>query len=287
MHPDRFALRFEEVPVLIQAFRRMVRALDFDVTEMAFSTYLCAKAHGKPFTALPVFLVRGFHHGAITRSAAAGPIEPKELEGQRAGVNRGYTVTTGVWARGILADQYGVDLDRVTWVLSGDEHVAEYQPPPNVVPVAPGRDVPDMVASGELAAGIGIPGERPDVLPLLPDAGQAGYDALRQHGLYPINHLVVVKDSLLAAHPGLAEDLFAAYAAAKNQYVARLRAGGVTTQIARAHNDANVLIIGAKIVAPALAEMITELWLATPFKGGPHQQRLDQIAALERGEPLS
>jgi ribose 5-phosphate isomerase B len=60
-----------------------------------------------------------------------------------------------------------------------------------------------------------------------------------------------------------------------------------TTQIARAHNDANVLIIGAKIVAPALAEMITELWVATPFKGGQHQQRLDQIAALERGDRLS
>jgi len=60
-----------------------------------------------------------------------------------------------------------------------------------------------------------------------------------------------------------------------------------TTQIARAHNDANVLIIGAKIVAPALAEMITELWMTTPFKGGQHQHRLDQIAALERGEPLS
>ena len=225
VRPDRFALRFEEVPVLIRAFRRMVRTLDFDVTEMAFSTYLCAKAHGKPFTALPVFLVRGFHHGAITRSAAAGPIEPKTLEGQRAGVNRGYTVTTGVWARGILADQYGVDLDRVTWVLSGDEHVAEYQPPPNVVPAGPGQDVPDMVATGELAAGIGIPGERPDVVPLLPDAEQAGYDGLRRHGLYPINHLVVVKDSLLAAHPGLAADLFAAYAEAKNRYVARLRAG--------------------------------------------------------------
>jgi 4,5-dihydroxyphthalate decarboxylase len=225
VRPDRFALRFEEVPVLIQAFRRMVRGLDFDVTEMAFSTYLCAKAHGKPFTALPVFLVRGFHHGAITRSAAAGPVEPTALEGQRAGVNRGYTVTTGVWARGILADQYGVDLDRVTWVLSGDEHVAEYQPPPNVVPAGPGQDVPDMVASGELAAGIGIPGGRPDVVPLLPDAEQASYDALRQHGLYPINHLVVVKDSLLAAHPGLAADLFAAYAEAKNRYVARLRAG--------------------------------------------------------------
>ena len=229
----RFGLRFEEVPVLIQAFRRMVRSLDFDVTEMAFTTYLCARAAGKPFTALPVFLVRGFHHGAITRSVAAGPpvsadAVPRALEGQRVGVNRGYTVTTGVWARGILAEQYGVDLSRVTWVLSGDEHVAEYEPPPNVIPAGPGQDVPAMVASGELAAGIGIPGGRPGVAPLLPDAEQAGYDALRDFGLYPINHLLVVKDELLDAYPDLAGDLFAAYAAAKNQYVARLRSGAIT-----------------------------------------------------------
>src|SRR6201992_1778078 len=115
----RFGLEFEEIPVIIRAFRRMVRSLDFDVTEMAFTTYLCAKAAGKPFTALPVFLVRGFHHGAITRSALAGSASaaagPHALEGQRVGVNRGYTVTTGVWARGILADQYGVHLHLVTW----------------------------------------------------------------------------------------------------------------------------------------------------------------------------
>ena len=141
VQPAGLGLEFEEVPVLIQAFRRMVRSLDFDVSEMAFTTYLAAKAHGKPFTALPVFLVRGFHHGAILRSAAAGHLAPTDLEDRKVGVNRGYTVTTGVWARGILADEYGVDLSRVTWVLSGDEHVAEYVPPSNVVPVAPGQDV--------------------------------------------------------------------------------------------------------------------------------------------------
>jgi 4,5-dihydroxyphthalate decarboxylase len=227
----RFGLQFEEVPVIIQAFRRMVRSLDFDVTEMAFTTYLCARSFGKPFTALPVFLTRGFHHCAITRSAAAGPAAadavPQALEGQRAGVSRGYTVTTGVWARGILADQYGVDLDRVTWVPSGDDHVTEYQPPPNVIPAGPGQDVPAMVASGELAAGVGFP-SGPGVTPLLPNAEQAGYDALRDRGLYPINHLLVVKDELLARHPDLAPALFAAYAEAKNQYVTRLRAGAIT-----------------------------------------------------------
>jgi len=229
---DRFRLEFEEIPVIIRAFRRMVRSLDFDVTEMAFTTYLCARSFGKPFTALPVFLARGFHHGAITRSAVAGPASaaagPHALEGQRVGVNRGYTVTTGVWARGILADQYGVDLDRVTWVPSGDDHVAEYRPPVNVTPAGPDQDVPAMVASGELAAGVGFPAGTAGLTPLLADAEQAGYDALRDRGLYPINHLLVVKDELLARHPGLAPALFAAYAAAKNQYVARLRAGDIS-----------------------------------------------------------
>jgi 4,5-dihydroxyphthalate decarboxylase len=241
VRPAHFDLRFEEVPVLIQAFRRMVRSVEFDVSEMAFTTYLVAKAHGKPFTALPVFCVRGFHHGAVLRSATADGAKadgatadgakadgmaPKDLEGRRVGVNRGYTVTTGVWARGILADEYGVDLSRVTWVLSGDEHVAEYQPPPNVVPAGAGEDVPEMVASGELAAGIGIPADYPGVVPLIPDAAEAGYRALRDRGCYPINHLVVVRDELLAEHPDLAADLFGAYADAKKRYVAELAENG-------------------------------------------------------------
>ena len=141
VRPRGAVLKFIEVPVLVQAFRRMVRNLEFDVCEMAFTTYLVAKAHGAPFTALPTFLVRGFHHGAVSINTAAGIREPKDLEGRQVGVSRGYTVTTGVWARGVLAREYGVDLDRVTWVLSGDEHVREYRPPGNVVPMPPGEDL--------------------------------------------------------------------------------------------------------------------------------------------------
>jgi ABC-type nitrate/sulfonate/bicarbonate transport system substrate-binding protein len=220
-------LRFEEVPVLVHAFRRMVRELAYDVCEMAFTTYLCAKAYGKPFTALPIFLVRGFHHGAIACSTDAGAREPKDLEGRHVGVNRGYTVTTGVWARGILAQEHGVDLDEVTWVLSGDEHVAEYRPPPNVVSMAPGGDLADMLAAGELAAAIGIDVDHPRVVPLIPDAREAGFEALRRRGHYPINHLVVVRDELLAARPELAVAVFEAFAEAKRLYVERLRAGAI------------------------------------------------------------
>ncbi len=221
--PQRFTLEFEEVPGLIPAFRRMVRGLEFDVCEMAFTTYLCARAYGKPFTALPVFPVRALHHGAIVRGAGpASAGTPKDLEGRRVGVNRGYTVTTGVWARGILQDQYGVDLDRVTWVPSGDEHVAEYVPPPNVTPMQPGGDLAGLVEAGDLAAGIGLPADRPGLRTLIPQAREAGFEALRRDGLYPINHLVVVRDDLLAAHPGLAADLFWAFARAKDRYIQRL-----------------------------------------------------------------
>jgi 4,5-dihydroxyphthalate decarboxylase len=194
---------------------------------MAITTYLCAKAHGKRFTALPVFLVRGFHHGAVVYNTRSGIREPKDLEGRRVGVNRGYTVTTGVWARSILQDEYGVDLNRVTWVLSGDEHVAEYHPPANVVPVKPGKDLAEMVARGELAAAINLDVDHPDVAPLIPDATEAGFEALRRRGFYPINHLVVVKDELLDAHPDLAVRIFGAFAEAKQVYVERLRSDAV------------------------------------------------------------
>jgi 4,5-dihydroxyphthalate decarboxylase len=218
--PHGFPLEFEEVDPLIRAFRRMVRELEFDVCEMAFTTYLCAREHGKRFTALPIFLVRGFHHGAILcNTNVVG--EPKELEGKQVGVNRGYTVTTGVWARGILAEEHGVDLDRVTWVLSGDEHVAEYEPPANVVPLEKGKEIADLLATGELAAAIGVEVDHPDVAPLIPAADEAGFAALQRSGHYPINHLVVVKDELLEAHPGLAGAVFAAFEQAKDLYLER------------------------------------------------------------------
>jgi 4,5-dihydroxyphthalate decarboxylase len=239
--PAGFTFDFEEVPVLVHAFRRMVRGLEFDVSEMAFTTYLCAKAHGKRFTALPVFLVRGFHHDAIQRSTTSAITHPKDLEGRKVGVSRGYTVTTGVWARGILAREYGVDLDSITWVLSGDEHVAEYVPPPNVVSLEPGRTFDEMLATGELAAVVGAKLSGPDVEPLLPDPVEAGFEALQHRGLYPINHLVVVRDELLDAAPGLAKDVFDAFALAKSLYVEQLRRGEILQPTATDRMYARVL----------------------------------------------
>jgi 4,5-dihydroxyphthalate decarboxylase len=226
--PQGYALEFEEVPILVDAFRRMVRRVEFDVCEMAITTYLCAKSHGKPFTALPIFLLRGLHHGAVVTNGTVK--HPRELQGGRVGVSRGYTVTTGVWARTILQQEYGLDLDSITWVRSGDEHVAEYQPPPNVATLEPGRTLRGALDDGDLAAVVGLTtGDEPELTPLIHDPGTAALNALQSRGFYPINHLIVVRDEALSAHPDLGAALFTAFAEAKSDYVAHLAADAIET----------------------------------------------------------
>ena len=225
--PKTCTLKWIEVDPIIAAFRRQVRGNEFDITEMAITTYVCAKAHNKPMTAIPVFLIRQFHHGAILVNTKAGIRTPKDLEGKRVGVSRGYTVTTGVWARGVLASQYGVDLSKVTWVLSGDEHVAEYKAPSNVVPIEKDKKMEDMLVSGELVAAVGLDFEHPDVKPLIPNGQDVGIAAMKANGHYPINHLVIIRDDLIAKHPGLATDLFETFAASKRVYLEQLKAGKI------------------------------------------------------------
>jgi len=213
--PDGVELAFEEVTPITKAFRIMCRELAYEVCEMAAGTYLVAREQGKPFTALPVFLTRGFHHTAVV---APEPGDPKSLAGKRVGVNRGYTVTTGVWARGILATRYGVDLDSITWVRSDAEHVAEYEPPPNVEDLEPGRDLGEAVLAGDLAAAVGDV-KTEGLVPLIADAQQAADREAHARRAWPVNHLVVVKDELLARDPGLAPALYDAFERAKDLYV--------------------------------------------------------------------
>ena len=224
VRPTGIEFEFTEVSPIIAAFRRMVRGLEFDVCEMAITTYLAAKEHHKPFTAIPVFVVRGFHHEALAYNTNAGIRGPKDLEGKRVGV-RAYTVTTGVWARGIVASEYGVDLDKVTWVVFDEEHVQEYKLPGNVEQAPEGARMPAMLASGELDAAIGAGGDAPNVAPLIPDADAVAAASYARTGVYPINHTVVVKDALLQTDPALARTLYQAFVAAKETFMQRLRSG--------------------------------------------------------------
>lgn len=219
--PEGWTLRFADEPVLVKGFRKMVRSNQYDLAELAVTTYLTAKEHGARFTALPIFIVRDFHHGK-TQVLKDGPVKTAaDLAGKRVGVNRGYTVTAGVWARAALAEA-GLDLASVTWVLSGDEHVASYEPPANVVSAPEDRSLEELLLAGELDAVINAGITNDEVVSLLPE--EAAWAALRETGYVPINHLVVIRDELLAANPGLATSVFEAFGEAKRRYLDELRA---------------------------------------------------------------
>jgi 4,5-dihydroxyphthalate decarboxylase len=219
-------LRQIEIEPITAAMRRMVRALEFDISEMAITTYLCARAYGKPITAIPVFVTRNFHHWAAFTTERSGITSPKDLEGCRVAVNRGYTVTTGVWVRGILASEYGVDLDRITWVPTDDEHVAEFVYPGNVDTSCRGRSAADLVLSGNCAAAIGdVKSPSSELRPLIPNARLAGFDYFRKTGIYPINHTITVSDTVLAVYPWVAKDLYAAFERSHAVYAASLADG--------------------------------------------------------------
>jgi 4,5-dihydroxyphthalate decarboxylase len=224
-------LEFEHVEVepIIAAFRRMVRSFEFDVSEMAISTYLCARDNGKPMTAIPVFPVRQWQHGGTVYNVKSGVKTPKDLEGKKVGV-RAYTVTSGLWARGIFKDEYDLDLDKVTWVVNDEEHVQDYELPGNVEYV-PGADFGKMLVAGELAAAIGAGRvDSEDVKPLIPNAGNAAQEYYKKTGVYPINHTVVVQNKHLEANPWLAEELFNVFKASKEAYLQRVASGQGTPE---------------------------------------------------------
>ncbi|HKB09769.1 MAG TPA: PhnD/SsuA/transferrin family substrate-binding protein [Vicinamibacterales bacterium] len=230
---------FVTVKPQIAAFRRMVRQVEFDVCELAPTTYIIARAYGAPFVALPIFVQRRFHHAGLLVRPDAGIGTPKDLEGRQVGV-RAYSVTTGVWTRGILIDEFGLDASKVVWVVDDEEHVTQLPLPANVVHAPEGRSLAELMASGQLAAGfqgnsgVGRTGAptgawqtvEADYPDLFPDAEALEADWYRRTGIYPMHGTIVVKDSVLNEHPWVAASLFKAFSQAKNEWLAQLDANG-------------------------------------------------------------
>lgn len=249
-HPHTAALRSGAIPIegveaefvtvepQIAAFRRMVRDLEFDVCELAPTTYVIARAYGAPLVALPIFLVRRFHHSGLLVRPDAGIAVPKDLENKRVGV-RAYSVTTGVWTRQVLIDEFGLDSSKVTWVVDDEEHVTQLKLPANVVHAPKGTSLAEMMARGELmagfaaAAGIGRTGaptgawkEVPTDYPeLFPNASTLEAKYFARTGIYPVHGAIVVKDSVLADNPWVAKALFESFEQAKREWLERLDAG--------------------------------------------------------------
>ena len=199
---------FADVKVPNTAFKPLVREAKFDVAELAIVTYLQAKAYGKPYVLIPATVLgRGQHH-TIAYNPERGPLKATELMGKRVGV-RAYTQTTGAWVRGFLSDDYGIDLTRVQWVTFEDPHIAEFHDPDFVTRAPEGKTLAQMLLDGELdAAIVGDKIPDPRLAPLIPDADAVAREWAETHGGVPINHMMVIRNSIAKSRPDLVREVY-------------------------------------------------------------------------------
>ncbi len=203
---DLVALDFVEYSPTNKGFKPMVREGAFDVSEMAIVTYLMAKSFDKPMVLLPNVVLARFQHAYALYNARSGTLTPADLNGKRVGI-RSFTTTTGAWLRGILANDYGVDLNSIDWVTFEDAHVAEFRDTTKRAPA--GKQIIQMLLDGELDAVLGEKvGTCPDLKPLFPDAGKEEKSWFARHGVMPINHMVVVSRELSDTHPEAVREVF-------------------------------------------------------------------------------
>jgi 4,5-dihydroxyphthalate decarboxylase len=188
-----------------RGFKPMVREAAFDVSEMAIVTYLMARSFGKPMVLLPTVVLARFQHAYAVYRAELGDLKPRDLEGRRVGI-RSFTTTTGAWLRGILANDYGVDLDSIDWVTFEEAHVAEFHD--TTVRAPAGKQIIQMLLDGELDAVLGEKVERPGLKPLFADAAAEEKSWFAKHGVVPINHMVVVSENLCSDHPEAVREVF-------------------------------------------------------------------------------
>ena len=193
----------------MQGFKPMLRENAFDIGELAIITYLQAKMYDKPYVMLP-FAVNGqAHHNAMGYNKDFGVLTPKDLEGKKVGV-RSYAQTTGLWFRGILTREYGVDLNKITWLTTGGSHLAEFKDPSNCQVIPADSNLGDMLLKGEIAAGLlgkDLPAD-PRIELIVPNAKEAGAAWIKREGLIPINHVFVVHKDLSKQRPDLVREIY-------------------------------------------------------------------------------
>jgi 4,5-dihydroxyphthalate decarboxylase len=202
---DSVALDFTEFSPTNRGFKPMVREQAFDVSELAIVTYLMAKSFNKPMVLLPSVVVARYQHAFAVYRAELGDLKPRDLEGKRVGI-RSFTTTTGAWLRGILANDYGVDLNSIDWVTFEEAHVAEFRDTTKRAPQ--GTQIIDMLLDGKLDAVLGEKVERPGLKPLFPNVAAEEKSWFARHGVVPINHMVVISKTLSNDHPDAVREVF-------------------------------------------------------------------------------
>lgn len=203
------SLAFADIQPVANGFKRTVRELEFDVSELAIVTFLMAKAAGKPYVLLPAVVLGRFQHPYLVYNSARGALRPQDLAGRRVGI-RAYSVTTSMWIRAILAEDYGVDIDRVRWVTFEEPHVAEFRDPPSVERAPAGKELLAMLLEGEVDAAVLRDTKLPDprLERLIPDPDQAARAWYARTGAIQVNHMVVVRDTLTRTHPEAVREVY-------------------------------------------------------------------------------
>ncbi len=199
----------------------MVRYQEFDASEMTLGTYTVLRTRGEaPYIAIPVFLSRGFPHGAIFVHKKADIHQPQDLKGKRVGSGQ-FQMSIAVWARGILQHEYGVDPREVHWYTGRAEVGLDLSPEMRVTLFPPGKMLPDRLEDGEIDALIAptIPpkfrGDHPHVRRLFPDPKAVELEYYQRTRIFPILHLVVIKQEIYDKHPWVASSLYRAFVQAK------------------------------------------------------------------------
>lgn len=242
------SLQFADVKVPNTAFKRTVRNLEFDVSELAIGTFLIAKAFAKPLVLLPVVVFSRDQYPYLVYNHDRGALAPKDLTGKRIGV-RSYSTTTAMWIRGLLQQEYAVDLARVKWVTFEDPHVAEYHDPATVERAPAGSDLATLLLKGDVDAAIidPVPAD-PRIVPVFPDAAAAARAWRVRHHAIQINHMVVVKESLTRSNPSAVREVFRLIAESKR--AASLSPGP----------DADGTPCGLAAVRPSLEAAVDTAW---------------------------
>jgi 4,5-dihydroxyphthalate decarboxylase len=213
---DAIELRFSGLRAVWNEFEAMIRQLKYDCSEMSLVSFLQAKARGVPVVLLPVVVTGWAQHGHIGYNSDRGVIAPKDLEGKRVGI-RSITQTSGTWARSILQNEHGVDLDSIRWVCVEEPHVADYDVPANVDYDRSGRTLADVLLAGEIDASILGPDMYKDsrIKTVIPDAAAAIERWHRRHGITQIVHMPIVTEALARHHPEAVREVFRLYMASR------------------------------------------------------------------------
>lgn len=217
VHSDLVEFDFCGPKTANQGFKPMVREGAYDAGELAIGTFLQAKVYGKPLTMLPAVVMARHQHHTIVYNASRGELAPKDLEGRRIAV-RAYSQTTGIWVRGILKHEYGVDLSRLRWVCPDDAHLAEYLDPPIVERPAPGAKLEEMLLNGEVDAAIlpsDLTKEHAHIRYLFTDPVKQAEAWVKKYGTVPVNHYFVVAKALADTRPDVVREIYRLLAESK------------------------------------------------------------------------